>query len=104
MGGSAAADDMRRVRQAVRQVRPQVLAGRLRNVLAGDYGRKRINASTRVVAIFAEQDRLLGRRARQTVMEVCPHAELENIAAPHLALQAEPKAVVDLLQRLGVLA
>ena len=46
MGGSAPADELKRVRPAICQVRPQVLAGRLRDVLASDYGRKRISAST----------------------------------------------------------
>ncbi len=65
--------------------------------------RRRVNGKVRVVAIFAEQDRLLGRCARESLAEICPQAEIESIPAPHLALQVAPIAVVHVLQRLGIL-
>ena len=103
LGGSASADDLSSTRRVIDHVRPQVLAGRLKEALTSDYGKHQIHATVRVVAVFAEYDRLLGRRSRQSVAEVCPTAEIEVVRAPHLALQVAPMAVLSALQKLGVL-
>jgi pimeloyl-ACP methyl ester carboxylesterase len=105
LGSSASADDLSRARQVIGQVRPQVLASRLKEALTSDYGKHQIHvhAIVRVVAIFAEYDHLLGHRSRQSVAEVCSKAEIEIVPAPHLALQAAPTAVLSALQKLGVL-
>jgi pimeloyl-ACP methyl ester carboxylesterase len=104
LGGSVSRYELSRVRQVICQVRPQVLAGRLKEALTSEYGKHKVNAAIRVVAIFAEYDRVLGRRARQSVAEVCPTSEVAIVPAPHLALQVAPTAVLSALQNRGLLS
>lgn len=103
LGTSPSADEVTRVRSALRKVRAQVLAARLQELLTSEYGNRQLPPNVRTVAIFAEDDRLLGRRARQSIAEVCPHAEIQFVSAPHLALQAAPAAIWSALQKLLVL-
>ncbi len=103
LGRSASEDDLNRTRAAIGEVRPQVLACRVKEALTSDYGKRQRNRAARVVAIFAEYDHLLRVASRRSVMEVCPAAEVEVVAAPHLAFQVAPMAVLSVLQRLGIL-
>jgi len=104
LGGSVSRHELSQVSQAIGQVRPQVLAGRLKEALTSDYGKQKVNAAIRVVAIFAQYDRILGRWSRQSVTEVCPKSDVVIIPAPHLALQVAPMAVLSALQKLGLLS
>jgi pimeloyl-ACP methyl ester carboxylesterase len=102
LGNSALASDVKQLRQAIRQVSTEVLARRLKAALTSDYGKHQIRRGTRVLAIFAENDHLLGRGARRSIVEVCPNAEIETVPGPHLALQIAPAAVFNILRKRGL--
>lgn len=104
LGRSVSRYELSRVHKVIGQVRPEVLAGRLKEALTSEYGKHKVNAAVRVVAIFAEYDRILGRRSRQSVAEVCPTSEVVIVPAPHLALQVAPSAVLSALQKRGLLS
>jgi pimeloyl-[acyl-carrier protein] methyl ester esterase len=100
---SAPADLRTAVRRASCCATPNVLAGRLKEALAGDYCRQPMSGNARVIAIFADKDRLLGGFGRQSIVKVCSKIEIETIRSPHLALQSNPLAVVDLLRKYDLL-
>jgi len=97
LGHSAPQSTLVEARQAITRVRPEVLAGRLREALTSDYGRHHVPGHIRILTIFAGQDRLLGNTARKSLAQVCPDAETEFVPAPHLALQAAPGIILTTL-------
>jgi len=103
LGESASPGIIKRTGEVIRQVAPAVLAGRLREALTSDYGKRRVDPALRVVAVFADGDRLLGREARRSIADVCEQAEVEIVDAPHFALQVRPRTVLEALLRLGIL-
>ncbi len=103
LGKSASEDDLSRTRRAIGEVRPQVLACRVKEALTSDYGKRQLQPASRVVAIFPQYDHLLGSASRRSVRQVCPTVEVEMVPAPHLALQVAPMAVLTVLKRLGIL-
>ena len=88
---------------AISSVRPDVLAGRLREALTSRYCAGPILPATRVVALFSQKDRLLGRRARKSITEAVPCVGMQALDAPHFALQAAPGQVVRKLADLDLL-
>jgi hypothetical protein len=98
LGIDASDKDVQNVREVISQVPRHVLAGRLREALTSEYGRGKVGGGVQVVTVFAAQDRLLGRAARRSILEVCPDAVVETVSAPHLALQATPMAVLSVLK------
>jgi pimeloyl-ACP methyl ester carboxylesterase len=98
LGIDASDKDVQNVREVISQVPRHVLAGRLREALTSEHGRGKVGGGVQVVTVFAAQDRLLGRAARRSILEVCPDAVVETVSAPHLALQATPMAVLSVLK------
>ena len=102
---SAPADLRTAVRHASTCATPDVLADRLKEALAGDYCRQpMVTGNARLIAIFANQDRLLWHFGRQSILKVCPKIKIETIPSPHLALQSNPLAVIDILRKYDLLS
>lgn len=89
--------------QAIASVRPEVLRGRFQNVLEVDVSEALAKCPVRVVYLSADQDRLLGQRGLQGVLQARPSTEVFSIAGPHLLLQCHPEAAVAALQQAGLL-
>ena len=89
-------------KRAISSVQPSVLAGRLRDALASRYCARLIVPATRVIAFFSTRDRLLGGRARTSIVNACPTVETYTIDAPHFALQTAPDQIVRKLRELGI--
>jgi pimeloyl-[acyl-carrier protein] methyl ester esterase len=86
LGTGASAESVRRTREAIGNVRPYVLAARLREALTSRYCQAVIKSKVRVVAFIAADDRLLGRNASRSIIEVCSTAEVQTVRAPHFRI------------------
>lgn len=87
----AAADDLY---ASVAQVRGEVFAVRLRNILTVNVCADLARVDVPVLYLQATRDRLVGDRAVQAVRAACPQLELRRIAAPHMVLQTHAAEAV----------
>ena len=92
VGRDAPESLVRAVREAVGKVRPAVLAGRLRDVLAVDCADALRRCPTPVLWLVAGQDQLLRRSDGEGVAAGLPQVTVRTIDGPHLLLQREPGA------------
>lgn len=77
---------------AVRQIGPQVLVCRLKQLWELDCTETLRACPAPVLYLRAEQDCLIGRSCAQVVQRIRPDAEVRAIPGPHLLLQAAPAA------------
>ena len=54
-------------------------------------------ASLPVLVLTARRDRLFGKRARQRLLAIAPHAKHVEVDAPHLVLQVRAREVAEIL-------
>ncbi len=78
------------VQTAIRTVRPEVMARRVREVLRVDDGESFAAVRVPILYLLGEQDRQVGARVADELGEARPDMELVSIPAPHLILQCEP--------------
>ena len=83
------------VRRTLRSVAPEVMAFRVRSVMACDATREFARIRVPTLYLQAEQDRLVTKSSFQEIREVKPDAILAVIAAPHFVLQREPNRAAD---------
>ena len=76
--------------QALAQVSPSALRARLRAVLSVDVLAKLAEVNVPVLYLRASHDRLVPQTASKLVAQLCPHAEVVQLEAPHFLLQAVP--------------
>ena len=88
---------VRAVREAVGKVRPAVLAGRLRDVLAVDCLDALRRCPAPVLWLVAGGDRLLRRAHAEGVARDLPHVTFRTVDGPHLLLQREPTACWEII-------
>ncbi|MDN2678232.1 alpha/beta hydrolase [Janthinobacterium sp. SUN033] len=77
---------------ALAQVPPSVLRQRLRAVLGTDASRSFARGSLPVLYLRAQHDRLVPPANALHILRLAPGAQLADIAAPHMLLQAAPEA------------
>ncbi|MGX9714283.1 alpha/beta fold hydrolase [Janthinobacterium lividum] len=77
---------------ALAQVPPSVLRQRLRAVLETDASRSFARGSLPVLYLRARHDRLVPPANAVQILRLAPDAQLADIAAPHMLLQAAPEA------------
>ncbi|MDO8041013.1 alpha/beta fold hydrolase [Janthinobacterium sp. SUN137] len=77
---------------ALAQVPPSVLRQRLRAVLETDASRSFARGSLPVLYLRARHDRLVPPANALQILRLAPGAQLADIAAPHMLLQAAPEA------------
>ncbi len=80
---------------ALAQVPPSVLRRRLRAVLETDASPSFARGSLPVLYLRARHDRLVPPANAMQVQRLAPGAQLADIAAPHMLLQAAPAAAAD---------
>ncbi len=91
------------VREAIRRVRPEVLAARIQDALAVDCADLIERCAVRLVCLLSAKDRLLRPCSTEAFRRAAHKAEVVMIPAPHLLLQCAPDAAVAVLTRLGLL-
>ncbi|CAM3138202.1 Alpha/beta hydrolase family [Janthinobacterium lividum] len=77
---------------ALAQVPPSVLRQRLRAVLETDASRSFARGTLPVLYLRARHDRLVPHANALQILRLAPDAQLADIAAPHMLLQAAPEA------------
>lgn len=77
---------------ALAQVPPSVLRQRLRAVLETDASRSFARGTLPVLYLRARHDRLVPPANAVQILRLAPDAQLVDIAAPHMLLQAAPEA------------
>lgn len=79
------------VREAVRSVRPTVLADRLRLVTGSDATAALRQCQAPIFYLNATRDRLLGPGVLRTLHAIRPDMTVIDVSGPHLLLQAAPR-------------
>ena len=80
---------------ALAQVPPSVLRQRLRAVMSADVTRTFARGSLPVLYLRARHDRLVPPANALQILQLAPGAQLVDIAAPHMLLQAAPQEAAD---------
>ena len=87
------------LRQTLRSVSPEVMAFRVRSVMACDATAELARVRVPTLYLQAEDDRLVSKSSFEEIRELKPDTILAVIAAPHFVLQREPaKAAVVIMQ------
>jgi hypothetical protein len=87
---------------AIARVRPEVLAGRLRDALNADFSGILRGCTVRIVCLFSESDRLLGTRGLRGFLAAKPNIETVKVAGPHFLLQCAPDSSMAVLRKIGL--
>lgn len=89
-GKTASGELLRRAREVLRDVSPDVLAARVRSVLTVD-GREWLrNCPVPILYLAGKQDRLVNPRCFETIKTIRPDVMHREIPAPHFVLQIAP--------------
>lgn len=86
------------VAETIRSVPPPVFAGRMQEVLTRDAGDALRSSRVPVLALAGTRDRLLGERGIETIKNARPDATVVTLDAPHMLLQAQPRAAADVIR------
>jgi pimeloyl-ACP methyl ester carboxylesterase len=87
------------VRQALRLVNPDVLAGRIRAVLRCDAREDLARTKIPMLYIQADSDRLVRPECFREIQRLRPDTMLASIPAPHLVFQREPRKAAEAIMR-----
>lgn len=92
MTGSDAPDDLvRAVRAAVRRVRPEVMAGRVKDVLSLDCSDALKRFPGPVLYLRPSRDALVGASSLAAIRSARPDVQVRSVNGPHLLLQVRPR-------------
>lgn len=89
-GKSASGELLRRARDVVREVKPEVLAARVSSVLTVNAREWLRECPAPILYIAGKYDRLVKARSFEAIREIRPDAVRREIAAPHFVLQIAP--------------
>jgi len=90
VGGDATEPLVRAVKEAIKQVSPGVMAGRLREIMGVDAVAALRDCRAPLLYLAATNDALVGRRGVDGVRAVRPDVRVRYVEGPHLLLQREP--------------
>jgi pimeloyl-ACP methyl ester carboxylesterase len=86
------------VEQAIRSVRPEVLAQRVRLIVDAKVEDALRSCSKPIFYLAGAQDRLVGQRGLDAIRSINPHVASRTIDAPHLLLQRKPAEALVAIQ------
>lgn len=90
----------RELADAVARLPPATLAARLRTVAAANETAAYLTTQVPIFYLRGQQDRLVGERAVQSLIQLRPGLQLQRIDGPHLLLQREPARCAEALTRM----
>ena len=93
---------IQKVREILRIVRPEVLSGRVREVLECDATNDLARTNVPMLYLRALYDRLLSPSCHREILRIRPDVVLVTVEAPHMLLQREPQKAANLV--LGFMA
>jgi pimeloyl-ACP methyl ester carboxylesterase len=85
------------VRRTLRSVSAEVIALRVRDVMACDASEQLARVRVPTLYLQGKQDRLVRKSSFQEIQELKPDTVLASITAPHFVLQREPRKAADLI-------
>jgi pimeloyl-[acyl-carrier protein] methyl ester esterase len=85
------------VGDTLRSVSPEVMALRIRALMACDAREEMVQVQVPILYLQAALDRLVKERSFEEIRRLKPDTILASIPAPHFALQREPHKAVDLI-------
>lgn len=98
--GAQATRELRDALQhTLRSVSPEVMAFRVRSVMACDATAELARIRVPTLYLQAEHDRLVSKYSFEEIRVVKPDTILAVIAAPHLLLQREPDKAADVIEQ-----
>jgi pimeloyl-[acyl-carrier protein] methyl ester esterase len=95
LGNDAPAELIKRLRETVQSVQPEVLSGRLREVLDCDARAELAQLKVPTLCLQPTNDRLLAASCGEEFRRLRPEIEFVTISAPHAVLQREPRKAVE---------
>ena len=95
LGSDAPTNLVHDVREAISSVQPDVMASRLRCVLACHVCADLRQIDVPILYICATHDRLVGPRCLEEVKQVNPRTDFASIDGPHLVLQRRPREAAE---------
>jgi pimeloyl-[acyl-carrier protein] methyl ester esterase len=95
IGRSAPESLLGEVRDAVSSVRPQVLAARMRAIIACDVRKELAQVKVPILYLRATEDNLVPARCAAEILHIKRDAEVISIAGPHLLIQREPRRAAE---------
>lgn len=93
-----APDVVAEVAAVIRTVPPSILAARMQQVLTVDASDALQSCRVPILALAASRDRLVGQRGIETIRNARPDATIVALDAPHMLLQAQPRAAADVIR------
>ena len=91
-----------KIMETIRSVQPDVLAHRIRMILDTDAREHLRSCEKPILYLMGSQDKILGRRGLDAMLEVRPDIASVEVDAPHLVLQRRPRealAAIDAFLR-----
>jgi len=85
------------LRQTLQRVRPEVLSGRVREVLECDARDDLARTTVPVMYLHGFHDRLLSASCQREILRIRADVELATVEGPHMLLQREPQKVANLV-------
>jgi pimeloyl-ACP methyl ester carboxylesterase len=96
--GAQAPNDLRdAVRDTLHSVSPEVMALRVRAVMACDAREELVQVEVPTLYLQAKNDRLVKERCFEEIQRLKRDTVLASIPGPHFVLQREPHKAVDLI-------
>lgn len=84
-----------KVRQVTHRVAPQVLSGRVHEILNCDAREDLVRTSVPVMYLQGAYDRLIGRKCFEEIQKLQTSVRLTSIPSSHLVLQQKPREAAD---------
>jgi pimeloyl-[acyl-carrier protein] methyl ester esterase len=97
IGQNAPSALIQRIRQTLHLVRPEVLSGRVREVLECDARNDLSRTTVPIMHLRALHDRLLSASCNKEILRIRPDVEVATVEAPHMILQREPQKAAALV-------
>jgi pimeloyl-ACP methyl ester carboxylesterase len=88
---------LKKLRQTLQGVRPDVLSGRVREVLDCDARDDLRRTTVPLLYLEASNDRLLSSFCKEEFSLIRPDVSFRSVAAPHLLLQREPQKAASIV-------
>jgi pimeloyl-ACP methyl ester carboxylesterase len=97
LGQNAPSDLLQKLRHALQRVSPDVLSGRVQEVLDCDARDDLRRTTVPLMYLEATHDRLLASSCKSEFLQLRPDSVVTSVDAPHLLLQREPQKAANVI-------